>query len=175
VGPCASSGLTKRPPSGDRWGVQAPRVVGGGRVDDSAVRGLLLVDVRRSRRAVADGGGAVAATGAGACVQRQRAGHDGPGRGVSGLGRGDRPGRALAGVSPPVPGHPRAESVQSPSSGAGPRDQRPAAPLLVWWPASCVARFLCGDGAEVTMGLGIIGLIGAIVVAVIILRFAGIL
>jgi len=38
-----------------------------------------------------------------------------------------------------------------------------------------VARFLCDDGAEVTMGLGIIGLIGAIVVAVIILRFAGIL
>ena len=36
-------------------------------------------------------------------------------------------------------------------------------------------RFLCGDGAEVTMGLGIIGLIGAIVVAVIILRLAGIL
>jgi len=34
---------------------------------------------------------------------------------------------------------------------------------------------LVGAGAEVTMGLGIIGLTGAIVVAVIILRLAGIL
>ena len=39
----------------------------------------------------------------------------------------------------------------------------------------CGGPLVCGDGAEVTMGLGIIGLIGAIVVAVIILRFAGIL
>ena len=45
LGPCASSELTKSPRSGYRWGVQAPRVAGGGRGDDSAVRGLLPVDV----------------------------------------------------------------------------------------------------------------------------------
>src|SRR5215207_6964830 len=116
LGPCASSKLTKRPPSGYWWGVQTPLVAGGGRGDDSAVRGLLPVDVRGGGRAVAGGGGAVSSTGAAAVVQRQRAGDDGAGGREPGLGRGDRPGRALARVSAPVPRDPRAEPVQPPTA-----------------------------------------------------------
>src|SRR5215218_3896645 len=87
LGPCARSELTKSPPSGYRWGVQDPLGAGGGRGDESAVRGLLLVDVRGRRRAVAAGGAAVPAARAGPGVQRQRAGDDGAGGRESGLGR----------------------------------------------------------------------------------------
>ena len=45
------------------------------------------------------------------------------------------------------------------------------APQRTWWPTVCESA----GGRRSTMGLGIIGLIGAIVIAVLILRFAGIL